>query len=121
MVNQSFVEGKFPDILRGSKVIPIYKNGDRTISSNYRPIAHMSVLAKIFETKFKSRILKFTGANNILCQQQYGFRSASNTAVAVADFVGDLQKNMFRKLKCSSVFIDLKKAFDSVDICKYTC
>ena len=48
-INQSFVEGKFPDLLKIAKVCPVFKKGERNLRENYRPISLLSNLSKIFE------------------------------------------------------------------------
>ena len=49
VINTSFLNGFFPDILKLAKVAPLFKDGDRTDMNNYRPISVLSSLSKIFE------------------------------------------------------------------------
>lgn len=58
-VNESFRKGTYPNELKIGNVIPIYKNGNRLICSNYRPITKLSVLGKIFEDIILRRLKKF--------------------------------------------------------------
>ena len=53
--------------------------------------------------------------NEILYRSQYGFRDKHSTQHAILDIVNSIQKNMDNKLFSCGIFIDLKKAFDTVD------
>lgn len=116
IINKSFEEGIFPDILKIVKTIPIFKKGSKLDANNFRPIALMSVISKIFEMAFKRRLLLFITENNLLCNKQYGFRENSNTSAALFDIVSYIQMELEKKNKVAAIFLDLKKAFDSVDI-----
>ena len=65
--NKSFQEGRFPEVLKLAKVIPIHK-GDET--TDYRPISLLSVYDKLIEKVMLNRILKFLNKNNILYQER---------------------------------------------------
>jgi hypothetical protein len=49
LINTSIDEGCFPDSLKTARIIPIFKKGDRSNLNNYRPIALLPVLSKVFE------------------------------------------------------------------------
>lgn len=83
--------------------------------SNYRPISILSVFSKVFEKVIKLRLTKYLLSNNLLASQQYGFRNQSNTKCAAFDFVYALQKHIDQGKHAAGLFIDLKKAFDTVD------
>ena len=78
----SVLEGIFPDILKQAKVTPIYKSGSHKLINSYRPISILSTLSKIFEKLMCKRFNNFLEMNNILCKQQFGFRSNSSTSDA---------------------------------------
>ena len=59
IINQMIVTGIFPDQLKISKVIPLYKAKDQTILSNYRPIALLPSISKIFEYVLLERITNY--------------------------------------------------------------
>ena len=79
--------GIFPDSLKISKVIPIYKSGPKENMSNYRPISLLPVLSKVFEKFIYSRIFSFIKKHNILSSTQYGFRPNISPELAVVDVV----------------------------------
>ena len=53
--------------------------------------------------------------HNLLYPSQYGFRKGHSTQHAILDIINDIQANMNQRLLSCGVFIDLKKAFDTVD------
>ncbi|CAH2109003.1 unnamed protein product [Euphydryas editha] len=113
--NQLFIEGKFPDTLKIAKVSPIYKSGPRTDPSNYRPISVLPIISKILERIIYSRLDQYLTSINFLTERQYGFRSRSSTLAATIDLVTNIKMRIDQRKIVLGVFIDLKKAFDTVN------
>jgi len=113
--NTSILNGKYPSKLKISKITPIFKAGDETDPDNYRPISLLSNLNRIFEKLMYVRLIKFINKHNLLDDAQYGFRSGTSTNHAILDIISTIQQNMDNKLFSCAVFIDLKKAFDTVN------
>ena len=63
----------FPNLLKISKVIPLYKKDDNTNMSNYRPIALLPSISKIFEKVILLQLIKYLDEKNFICEKQYGF------------------------------------------------
>ena len=59
IVNQMLKTGTFPELLKTSKVIPLYKKGDNSNLSNYRPIALLPSISKIFEKGILTQLTKY--------------------------------------------------------------
>ena len=113
--NQSICSGIFPAKLKCAKIVPVFKGEDNTLPENYRPISLLSTYNRIFEKLMYIRLTKFVTKFNILYDQQYGFRSKHSTQHAILDIVNTILQNMDdRKFSCG-IFIDLKKAFDTVN------
>ena len=117
LINLSFSTGVFPSKLKEAKVIPIFKKGSPIIPENYRPISLLSNIDKIFQKIVHKRLMSFLERNNILYPFQFGFRSKHSTANALIYSI----ENIFKALDSGNfgcfVFIDLQKAFDTVDHC----
>src|SRR5215469_15442220 len=113
--NFSLAEGIFPDCLKIAKVIPIFKKGSRKLMSNYGAISLLPSLEKIFEKIISKRFFNFINKNNILYKSQYGFRSKHSTIHALIDLVNLCSKNIDNKLHTMGIYIDVRKAFDSLD------
>ena len=105
----------YPTKLKMAKIIPIFKAEDNTNANNYRPISLLSNFNRIFKKVVFSRMESFIEQNDIISPAQYGFRKAHSNQNAILDIVRTIQENMGKRLFSCGVFIDLKKAFDTVD------
>ena len=115
IINTSFTYGTFPDKLKISKVIPIHKRDSTENLANYRPISLLSVSDKLIEKLMHKRLYGFLDQNNILFKNQFGFRKGSSTAQALTNITERLKESIDdHKIGCG-VFIDLSKAFDTVN------
>ena len=71
--------------------------------------------SKILEKLFYTRLDDFITKHNVLCEQQYGFRTKRTTSLALMEFVENVTSAIENKQYALGVFLDLKKAFDTVD------
>jgi hypothetical protein len=115
LINSSFRHGVFPDVLKMAKVIPVFKTGDRSLLSNYRPISILTTFSKIFEKAIVTRLNSFLFKFNILYENQYGFRKNHSTVMALLSLVDKVADAMDKKKASAAVFLDLSKAFDTID------
>ena len=115
IINCSVKQGIYPRKLKRAKIVPIFKSGDETDPNNYRPISLLSVFNKIFEKLMYKRLESFIKKNDLISKFQYGFRTKHSTEHAILDIINTIQTNMDNKLYSCGVFIDLCKAFDTVD------
>ena len=113
--NLAISKGIYPDNLKIAKVIPIFKKGDQTSVNNYRPISILSTINKIFEKILYSRLIKYVDKSNILYKYQFGFRKKHSTEHALIELVDQIRLNMGGNQMTCGIFIDLSKAFDTVD------
>ena len=114
LINQSFETGIYPEILKPAKVIPIYKKGDRSEMTNYRPISLLPVIGKIIEKLYFNRLVSFLDQFKIISNNQFGFRKGKCTTDAMNKLIEFVVKSLDNKQKIISVFLDLTKAFDCV-------
>lgn len=114
VVNISFQTGLFPSCFKVAKVIPLYKGGDRSSPSNYRPISLLSTLSKVVESLVKRRLMEFIARHAILSTDQYGFQPNRNTSDAMLDFLSGVFRGINGREASAAVFCDLSKAFDCV-------
>ena len=98
-----------------AKIVPVYKADDDTDVNNYRPISLLSHFNRIFEKMIKRRMESFIEQKDLHSSSQYGFRKSHSTQHGILDIVNAIQTNMDKQLFSCGVFIDLKKAFDTVD------
>ena len=114
IINQMLNVGIFPDSLKISKVIPIYKKSDNTIFSNYRPISLLPSISKIFEKIILEQITTYLDTNNLIHKHQYGFRKNHSTEYAALHIVNYLNYELDRNRTPTNVYLDLSKAFDTL-------
>ena len=113
--NLSFSSGIVPLKLKTAKVTPVYKKKDIHDISNYRPISVLPVFSKILERLAYNRIFDFLYKNTILNEFQYGFMKNVSTEMALIDLHDYVVNSFANKLYTVGVFLDLSKAFDSID------
>ena len=111
----SIREGVFPELLKVSKVNPIFKEGDRSQLSNYRPISLIPIFSKIFERIVYNRLFKHMKNHNLFYKKQYGFQKNCSTEHAILELVKQITNSFNKNNYMLGVFIDLSKPFDTVD------
>jgi hypothetical protein len=112
--NRSLSTGIFPSRLKYSQIHPIYKKGERSKLSNYRPISVLTSSSKVFEKVIFNRLYFHVNNNNILTDEQYGFRKTS-TELASFNLINNLLQALNDKKLVRGIFCDLTKTFDSVN------
>ena len=110
-------EGHYPACFKVARVVPIFKGKgeDSTEYSGYRPVSVLPVLSQLFERVLQARLVGFLDRHRVITLGQYGFRLGRSTAMAVLDMVERVRGAWSRGNAALGVFIDLKKAFDTVD------
>lgn len=116
LCNLSFTSGAFPTTFKSAIVTPVYKAGDRTQPTNYRPISLLASLSKVLERLVNKRLMAYLETNGLISENQYGFRSAKSTEDATLHLTNSIVKYLESGAKCLGVFLDLQKAFDTVSI-----
>jgi hypothetical protein len=117
IINNCIETTIFPDIYKKALVTPIHKKGNKSHSSNYRPISSLPILSKVIEKILNSQVVNHITQHNLLSPNQFGFRSGISTEQMLL-FVFDkfLQILDDKKPKFIAVLsLDIKKAFDTVN------
>ena len=112
IINQSLQTGIFPDLLKISKIKPVYKKGDKCCFNNYRPIALLPTISKVFELVMHTQLYNYFNKYDLLAEQQYGFRSQHPTefaSVKLVDYTGCAKKkkdilNIYVKSQIINIF-----------------
>ena len=115
LFNKSMSVGYFPEHLKIAKVIPLYKDGDRSVESNYRPISILSAISKIFEKIIYNRLTVHLTENSILTDAQFGFRPKLSPQSALISLTNHLLSNLRDNSISIGIFLDFKKAFDTIN------
>ena len=121
IINLSIDTKTVPDEMKFAKVKPLFKKGSRLDVSNYRPVSILPIVSKILERAVYKQIVGYLDSNNLLYENQSGFRKAYSTDTCLINLTDQIKVNMSRGLYVGMVLIDLQKAFDTVDhdiLCK---
>ena len=102
IINKAITQGTFPRELKLARVIPIFKSGDKQDVSNYRPISILTFFANFFDR------------NDSIHENQFGFRKGHSTNHAIITLVDKITKSVDCGDIVINIFVDLKKAFDTV-------
>jgi tetrahydromethanopterin S-methyltransferase subunit G len=115
IINQSLATGIFPDKLKISKIIPLFKKDDPHKLDNYRPISLLSAFSKVIEKAVFIQLYKYFTDNNLFYQSQYGFRTQHSTELASLEITDIILKDIDNGKLPIGIFLDLSKAFDTLD------
>ena len=107
--------GVFPSVLKTAKVVPVFKNDSKLDCSIYCPISLLSNIEKILEKLMYKRLYTFLNNNNIIYNLQFGFRQQFSTYHALINITKNITKALDDGNIGCPVFVDLQKAFDTVD------
>ena len=112
--NISISTGVFVDDWKDARVIPIYKEGDRRNLGNYRPISILPIVSKVFEKEIFKQFYKHLNDNMLVSKFQSGFRPGHSTITTLLQMCNNWYENMDNGKLTGVVFIDIRKAFDSI-------
>lgn len=106
LINLTFISGEIPSVWKTAQVVPLFKGGDLSDLNNYRPISKLCCLAKVHWQM---------NSYDILQSQPSGFRPGHSTATATSLVINNILNGLDSRKHCAALFIDLSKAFDTVD------
>ena len=115
IVNQSLHTGIYPSQLKLSRVKQLFKHGNKSQFNNYKPISLLPSLSKIVEYVLFDQLLHYFIENNLLSLEQFGFRPGHSTELAAVRLVDQLTSQMDNNLIPVNIYIDLSKAFDTLN------
>ena len=115
IINQCISQGQFPDILKIARVTPVFKKDDMHKLDNFRPVSVLSSVSKVFEKVLFSQIYKYFQDKKLFHGSQYGFRANHSTELAASEFTDRILVEMDQGRTPLSIFLDLSKAFDTID------
>ena len=114
-MNRSIDEGSIPSEWKHALVTPIHKSGQKSDPANYRPISVLPVFMKIMERAIHKSIYTYLQENKLLSNLQSGFRPLHSTTTSLIDMTNRVLHNMDKSLLTGMAFLDLSKAFDTLD------
>ena len=105
----------YPTMFKRAKVIPLYKSGDVTDPSNYRPISILSNLSKPMEKHMNKHLQTHLAKYNLLHDSQSGFRPLHSCHTALVTMLDKWLTHINEDNLCGVLFVDFAKAFDCIE------
>ena len=113
LLNESIETGTFPDSLKLTDIIPVFKKKDPLNKSNYRPVSVLPIVSKLFEKIIQQQVNSFI--SNCLSPYLCGYRKVYNTQQALLALIEKWRNNLDDKGDGAAVWMDLCKAFDTLN------
>ena len=107
--------GIFPDIWKIARIISIFKSGSKSDMGNYRPISILSVFSRLLEKLGHDQVSYYMKEQKKFATCQHAFLKMHNTLTLLLNITDSWFSNIDKRRMNISVFLDLKKAFDTVD------
>ena len=111
----SLKSGTFPEKIKIVRVTPVFKSGDTSLMTNYRPISVLPCFSKMLERIMYNRLYKYLTENNLLYCKKFGFQKGHSPEHAILQLVEQINQSFEKNEFNLGVFVDLSKAFDAVD------
>lgn len=104
--------GIYPNIWKRANVQPVHKKDSRQIPSNYRPISLLCICGKIFEKILFDQMYSFFISNNLITENQSGFRPGDSTINQLTSITHEIFSSFEQFDETRALFLDISKAFD---------
>lgn len=114
LFNRAITENEYPDSLKLTKAIELYKAKDKTLPENYRPISLLPIIAKLLDTIINEQLMQHLTEHNIISPTQYAFRPNSNCTLALQTVIDNIIRNKHNHKPTLAIYIDLSKAYDTI-------
>ena len=115
IVNLVLATSVFPDQWKIALVSPLRKGGDSSDVNNLRPISVLPLPAKLTEKIIHKQTLDYLNNNDLLSENQDGFRPARSTIDSLEKFTNKVYSNLNLNQCTTATFLDFKKAFDTLN------
>ena len=109
------MSSEIPKDWKAPAVIPLFKGGDTLDPNCYRPISILPCLSKVFESHVNKQITDHFESHRTFSAMQSGFKAGHGCTSATLKVLNDIITAIDKRQYCAAVFIDLAKAFDSVN------
>ena len=114
LFNGILCSGFYPKQWKAGYICPIFKTGVKSDPSDYRGIAIISCIGKLFNSVLTNRLDNYLEKHKIISETQVGFQKRARTSDHMFILRTLIEKYTSKKAFLYTCFIDFKKAFDSV-------
>ena len=110
----SLQQATVPEEWKKANVVPIFKKGDHSAASNYRPVSLTSIASKVMEHIISSQVMRHLDINYVLHDAQHGFRKIRSCETQLILSADDFLKTLDKNVQTDAILLDFSKAFDRV-------
>ena len=114
LFNASLVNGTVPTAFKLAHVIPLFKAGDPSIPTNFRPVSLLPILSKLLEKVVQKKLAQFLDISGTLPTTQFAFRAGHSTEDALVLMLNRILIARDKRLCTGICLLDMSKAFDKV-------
>ena len=114
LFNVSLSSGTVPSKFKMVNISPLFKGGDVTVASNYRPVSLLPIISRMLEKFVQQRLMSFLTVNMLLPDSQFAYRKNHSTEDAITLAVNRWLLAEHERQTTGIVFVDMSKAFDRV-------
>ncbi len=114
LFQRSLDTGEVPAIWKRSLIVPIFKKGNRSKPTNYRPVSLLCCASLIFERCIKQAVVKHIEENHLLSEEQYGFRRGRSVEGQLLSTLNEWTLALDKGFCIDVLYTDFQKAFDTV-------
>ena len=108
------MSGVVPTDFKRARVVPVYKSSTHVNFDNYRSISVLPAISKILEKCVHSQFIEHLEKNNLLSQNQFGFRKYRATELAAVWFTDQISRSMGAGMFTGAIYVDMSQAIDTV-------
>ena len=112
--NKSLSEGQLPPNMKIANITPVYKGGDPSQPTNYRPVSLLPIVSKLLERIVHEQLSQYLAEHNLYPSCQFGFRRQHSTEDALTMVTDKFLRARDDGLSTGAAFLDMSKAFDKV-------
>ena len=112
LLSLSVISCSLPQEWKTHKICLIFKGGDTSCASNYRPISLLCILSKVLESIVYQKVIHFLQPQISTCQ--HGFLQGKSCLTQLLNFYSEIFKSLDNGSPSDVVFVDFRNAFDTV-------
>ena len=113
LFQQSIDKGEIPKEWSLANICPLFKKGDRSLASNYRPVSLTCVPCKLLEHIVCSNIMAHLDEHRLLSEKQHAFRKWHSCETQLITVIDDWAKILDNQGQVDTFILDFEKAFDT--------
>ena len=107
-----------PNDWKLANISAIFKKGDKSLPSNYRPVSLTCVICKVMESIVRDSLMQHLVNNNLISLKQFGFIKGRSTTLQLLNVLNDLTQAWEKNESVDVIYMDFMKAFDKVPHCR---